>query len=276
MNIRHQLLALAVVFAVPTSPLSSQTPEGASSGEIERLTYDVRWSFINLGTVTITQTTGTIDGKCHSIARMAVLSNPSIPFLDLDFVHETAFQSADLQIDRETITTKSRPRTFYVHDAVNGSILMVDSLDGRECRRNTVSSPPPCYDVNTLLLYARRTARGNARVSLPTVIDYGVNPTEIIMTGECERIDVPAFEGTVRSRHFTGIAHWVGSSFAGMSGRFEGWVSDDDAAVPLRASVKILLGSIVLELASYERAGWNTAALSGHSPSIVDNQGDQR
>jgi hypothetical protein len=48
-----------------------------------------------------------------------------------------------------------------------------------------------------------------------------------------------------------------------MSGEFHGWVTDDDAAVILKAEVKILLGSVRIELESYERTGW--------SPLLEDN-----
>lgn len=272
MNARHNIVPAAIALFGLVQPAPAQSPAPDPFCDGERLVYDVRWSFLHLGTVTVMQQMWVVDGRPRATARTVVRSNPSIPFLDLDFVHETVFRPLDLRIERETITAGGRARTSYVHEPSAQSIVMVDSLDGRECRRDTVAAASQCYDINTLLLYARRSAHQNTRATLPTVIDYAVNPTDITMTGECEWVDVPAFEESVRSRHFTGDAHWVGTSFAGMKGRFEGWVSDDEAAVPLRASVKILVGSIVLELASYERPGWNTAALSDPAPSLVDSQ----
>jgi len=49
-----------------------------------------------------------------------------------------------------------------------------------------------------------------------------------------------------------------------MKGPFRGWFSDDDAAIPLKAKVEIFLGSIVLELESYERPGWSRGCKLAH------------
>ena len=37
---------------------------------------------------------------------------------------------------------------------------------------------------------------------------------------------------------------------------FQGFFSDDEAAVPIRAEAKVIVGSIVVELEEWERPGW--------------------
>lgn len=51
-----------------------------------------------------------------------------------------------------------------------------------------------------------------------------------------------------------GVADFVG--VLGLTGEFEGWFSDDEARVPLKARLNILIGSVTLELKSYIRPGW--------------------
>ncbi len=243
--------------------------------EVERLEYRVRWLFAHLGTVTLTQHTASVDGQPYLLARMFVRSNPTIAFLDLDFVHETLLRADDLRIEREIIRAGAERCTWYVPCRESGTVLMIDSVNGCESRRIVAPAPDGCYDVNTLLLFTRRHATRGLFVSLPTAIDYAVKPTDIALTGRRVSIDVPAFSDDVRSRHFTGNAHWVGTSFAGMKGGFEGWVSDDAAGVPLRASVSIFVGSIVLELTGYTRPGWDTVSLTGDTSALVNQYREQ-
>jgi hypothetical protein len=42
----------------------------------------------------------------------------------------------------------------------------------------------------------------------------------------------------------------------GLSGEFEGWFSNDEARVPILAKMKVLIGSVTIELMSWKRKGW--------------------
>ena len=91
---------------------------------------------------------------------------------------------------------------------------------------------------------------------MPTLNECSVRETEINFTDEFEMMKVAACDTPVRCRRIDGNAKWVGNSFAGMKGPFIGWISDDSAAIPLKAELKIFLGSIVLELESTNRPDW--------------------
>jgi hypothetical protein len=58
-------------------------------------------------------------------------------------------------------------------------------------------------------------------------------------------IDVVGFEGNAE---FVGIF--------GLTGGFDGWFSNDEARVPIVAHMKVILGSVTLELMSWKRPGW--------------------
>ncbi|MEE8115035.1 MAG: DUF3108 domain-containing protein, partial [Nitrososphaerales archaeon] len=53
---------------------------------------------------------------------------------------------------------------------------------------------------------------------------------------------------------FEGRAEFVG--IFGMTGDFEGWFSTDEARVPILAKMKVIIGSVTLELMQWKRLGW--------------------
>jgi len=41
-----------------------------------------------------------------------------------------------------------------------------------------------------------------------------------------------------------------------LSGKFEGWFSDDNAHIPIKALMNVYVGKILIELKSWKRTGW--------------------
>jgi hypothetical protein len=72
-------------------------------------------------------------------------------------------------------------------------------------------------------------------------------------TPRLETVEVPAFHAPFRAIRFDGRAEWVLPTAAGMTGEFHGWLTQDEAAIPVKATVRIFLGSVTLELESFER-----------------------
>jgi hypothetical protein len=48
-----------------------------------------------------------------------------------------------------------------------------------------------------------------------------------------------------------------------LTGDFEGWFSNDEARVPILAKMKVILGSITIELMRWKRAGWTPPRAEG-------------
>jgi hypothetical protein len=38
---------------------------------------------------------------------------------------------------------------------------------------------------------------------------------------------------------------------------FEGWFSDDDARIPIRAKMKVIIGKVDIQLVRWKRANWS-------------------
>jgi hypothetical protein len=245
---------LSLLLLLP-SPVIAQSGNGSPFSEGETLRYKVRWAFIRLGTVEIQQCpTAPGDLKNHQFL-LSVKSAAGLPFINLDFSQMTMATIDPLEIHQVDIVDSSagNAKTVYQVQDEMQQIIAIDSCDGEEVKRDSISIADQCFEALSLLMVARLNARRTTSILLPTIVDGKIGETILDFTGETQEIEVPALEESVEAFHFTGDARWVGSSFGGMKGKFEGWISCDDAAVPLRAEVAIFLGSIVLELESIQR-----------------------
>lgn len=224
----------------------------------ETLRYKVRWTFIRLGTVEIRQCEADTERPGIGDFVLTVKSASGLPFIDLDFTHTVTATLQPLEVQTVTVqnNTDDHEKTTYRVDRTGQRMVVVDSCNGEEILCDTVSIADRCYEVLSLLFMARAHASSNGTAVVPTMVGKSVGETLLQFTGQTEEIDVPALDEPIEAFHFTGDARWVGSGFAGMQGEFSGWVSRDEAAVPLRGEVGIFLGSIVLELESFDRPSW--------------------
>jgi len=243
-----------ILLCVVTGETFAQT-NGNTLGPLipgEVLRYKVKWLLVRLGTVTIHQIPA---DSGRMLVKMSVQSAKGLPFIDVHFDNQTYVSERSQSLDEETILSGSDPseKTVYWFDRRTEHIMMVDSLKDKQTRRDSLNWASECYDALGLLMYSRRFAASGTSTSLPTVNDYKIDQTDVSFTKGTEEIEVDAFDAPRRCHLVSGRALWVGKSFAGMKGPFQGWFTDDAAAIPLRAKVGIFLGSIVLELESYER-----------------------
>jgi hypothetical protein len=192
---------------------------------------------------------------------MTVMSSPYLPFIDID------------EQNRSTINSNTGMSKFFYALHRSGSEeteinyvydenLRQAFISIKDCEQNhynklqILSDVEPYVEGPSLFFYARRNSHTKSSVYLPTMIGGQLQTTLLNFDGPVEFIDVPAFSEAVRTRCYEGSANWQGGTSAGLSGKFSGWISDDQAAVTLKAEMAILLGSVVIELESYEREGW--------------------
>ena len=119
----------------------------------------------------------------------------------------------------------------------------------------TIPLEDQLYDGATLLYLIRRWS-----------LSTGIDTVRHIDDGNIERIilDVQGPRGSVRSKELGGKIDMVfmegrllSKGMAGLTGQFKIWLSGDDRRVPLRAEVRMLIGTVTLSLESWE--GWEPA-----------------
>ena len=255
--LRLLIASLVVLALLLPSPLMAQGSAGSPFFSGERLTYRVKWMFIRLGTIEITQQIPESPGTQVHALSMRVQSAKGLPFFTLDFEHRTCLSVSPLRMHEETIRTYTEPHSVTHYCRQAHALVMTDSVSGQLTRYEVIQTDTCCYDAISLLMFVRLCAASDLTVQLPTVNDFALGTTELHCCDGLQDVEAPAFDHPVPCHVFHGNARWVGSSFAGMSGDFRGWVSNDDAHLPIRAEVKIIVGSITIELESYARPGWS-------------------
>jgi hypothetical protein len=222
----------------------------------EVLRYKVRWGPIRLATMTITQERMPSSAAPRYIVRMSGETKPGLPFLDLVFANRAVLLS-DSPTSRDFTfeTGRSVKSTIaYRYDGMAGA-LAIEENDGTSVRTRKIPHEGPLYDGGGIVMLVRCLSGSAIEFAVPTIVDQEIRRTRLTFTNEVKSVHPEALPGPVKVRHFKGDAEWVTQSVAGLTGAFEGWVTDDDAAIPVQASMKILIGSIVLDLESCERPG---------------------
>ena len=240
---------LAVIL-LPSTGSAQCPPKVYHDGEV--LTYAVRWGFFRLGTVEIHQRVmDAVERRYELLLR--VRSAPHLPFIDVTFDNRSEQLAGEHGLRHEVITSAG-DTTIYRVSPSGTAYYTEDRSDGVTVRMDTVEHPFPMFDALGLFMIARCLSNRTVDTSFATLLEHEGYATDLRTGLDRETITVDAYPDPQQAVVIGGFAHWVGNGYAGMTGDFTGWISDDDRAVPLRAELKIFLGSISLELESIERS----------------------
>jgi len=224
----------------------------------EELVYNVRWAFFDLGQVKI-QTLRKVQTPRYSAYETLALiqSYSSIPFVH---VHATFESTIDSAIFSHLFLSHSKEDDWvdfsrYTYDYAQGRVVMESGRnDTVISMRDTVELDGPCHDGLTIFFFARENLFSKRSFTVPVIVkEHKVNAT-INFTGERDVAEVDAIDYPVDVLHFDGNLDFVG--FFGLTGGFEGWFSNDMARIPITAKLKVILGSVTVELVAWKREGW--------------------
>jgi hypothetical protein len=261
------LLGLVVLGGVATA--SAQTRSADPSGRPvllvgEELEYRVSYSFFDIGIIR-TRVTDRWERDGRTVYRAEVLmdSNPGLSWLvDLHMlfrgtIDEEAFSYSWLNEDSSTTGVEFRSMEF---DYSRGKMYYAwgrrphggrDAVAGRD----TVRIRERSVDGMSLLFFAREHVRQPRSWRMPTFVDNHEGITEIHFRDKREDLEIDAVPYPVRTVWFDGTAKFVG--VFGLTGGFEGWFSDDEARIPIIGRLKVILGSVKVELIKWKRGSWS-------------------
>jgi len=239
--------------------VSEQSPAGMfQSGE--RLHYKVSYFGITLGHITI-NIEGTEDLKGIKVVKTKgyMQSNPDIPFVNLQASYQSWIDTSGAfshqfigqvmiedgswdyhQIDFDYKKKKIRTQK-WIHKEV-----FFDS---------TYHTSKKYCDGLSLFFLARQFTKIGKRIRIPTIVDYDTVFTIINFMNKKSESEIKAVKHKIRTVYFNGKAFWTG--IYGLTGEFEGWFSDDDASIPIRAKMKVYVGNIDIELIEWDRNNWS-------------------
>lgn len=226
-----------------------------STGEV--LEYEVSFLGIKLGTIKIESLKEDIlNAKPVYLAKATMQSNPGIPFVSLYAVFNS-WMDRSLGFSHQFIgNTKTSDGWDYNKidfDYENKKITNRHWLNDSLIINDVFDITGKINDGCSLFFFARKFTDIKKTVKVPTFID-GKFITTINFIGRREPVKIDAIPYQVQTIYFDGKADWQG--VYGLSGRFEGWFSDDDARVPIKAYMNVYVGKVLIELIKWKREGW--------------------
>jgi len=224
----------------------------------EELVYNVRYGFIDLGQVRIvTQEKVREDGSSAYKSEAVIKSYSGVPFVDLHAIYQSVVDSGGFS-RRFFGRTKENgewdfSRYFFDYDH-NRVLLEVGVGESDVRRRDTVALESTYHDGLSLFFYAREQLFSGKKMNIPTFVREEKGNTYIDFKMKHEAVETDFIDYPVDVLGFDGTAGFVG--VFGLTGDFEGWFSNDEARVPIMAKMKVIIGSVTLELVSWKRPGW--------------------
>ena len=227
--------------------------------------YNVRYGWFNLGQVRI-RLLGPARREEHPVynTRALIDSYRGVPFVDLHAVFEStvdssAFSHLFVAKMKENDTWTFARYTFeYGRDRV---LIDVGDRDTMVARRETLAVASHYQDGLSLFFYARAQLLSGLSVDVPTLVKEKESTTHLDFTNKVTSVDIDAVDYPIDVVEFEGAAHFVG--IFGLTGDFEGWFSNDEARVPILAKMKVLIGSVTIELMEWKRPGWTPPRAGG-------------
>jgi hypothetical protein len=122
--------------------------------------------------------------------------------------------------------------------------------------KDTLGLPSSTFvDGLAIAFLPRLYIHSHETLEVPTVLYGKVGATTYQFTNNRTTEEIDAVDYPVKVVEVTGTTTAVG--IYGMTGDFTGWFSDDNAAVPIKGKLKVLVGSVTVELIKWNRKGWN-------------------
>lgn len=248
-------LQIIFTFIFLSFPFENFAQEVWSPGEV--LEYDVSFLGIKLGTIKIeTIKEDEFNGKQVYTAKSTMQSNPGIPFVSL-FAIFNSWMDKSLGFSHQFIgNTKTSDGWQYNKidfDYEKKKITNRHWLNDSLITNDVFDVTSKINDGCSLFFFARKYSDLKKTVKVPTFID-GKFITTINFHGKREAIKIDAISYPVQTIYLDGKADWQG--VYGLSGRFEGWFSDDDARIPIKAFMNVYVGKVLIELKKWKRDGW--------------------
>jgi hypothetical protein len=226
----------------------------------EELVYNVSYGSFDIGQIRIVLTERTMEaGKSVYKAVAHIDSYKNIPFVNLHTLYESAIDENVFSHWFRSRTKKDNTWNYATYDfRYADKKLYIER--GKENvksfeKRDTLSLDTSYQDGLSVFYFARANVLRRQEVRVPTIVNESRGDTRINFTVEHTHEKIDAVNYPVDLVHFEGEAKFIG--IFGLTGSFEGWFSNDDARIPVIATMKVLIGNVRIELMKWKRNNWN-------------------
>lgn len=224
----------------------------------EYLEYEVSYFGIKLGTVKVTtEEFATHEGKPAVKATAYIDSRQGIPFVSLHTIYRSTMDKTRgyaYAFNASTQEDGNWKYDKYIFDYGDKKITLESGVKDKMEKSMEIQTDRKWNDGLSLFFFARMFLNSKRYVSVPTIIEFDTVKTLINFTGEKKTVDIEALDYDVKTVYLKGDANWTG--VYGLTGKFEGWFSDDEACVPISAKMKVYVGNVDIELVKWKRGNW--------------------
>lgn len=248
--------------------MQERTQVGSQQGVIvegEDLLYEVTWWIFKIGQVRIKTLESKVrDGELRHTAVAFIDSYEGLPFVDLHAITYAIMDS--LFYSHGTRFAEKKNNEWWIMNTeydFSRNIVITE-----ETRQKDLLSPsyvPSTYDTIaidshrmidglSILYFARGNVHTVQSVYVPTIIYKTVSSTLFHFSNKGTTVQIKALDKPIAATELRGKALYKG--IFGFTGEFRGWFSQDEAAVPLKGKLRVILGSIDIELIKWERNNW--------------------
>ncbi|MBM4174623.1 MAG: DUF3108 domain-containing protein [Ignavibacteria bacterium] len=225
----------------------------------EDLIYEVKYTFIKIGEIRIkTLRKFTKDGLEIFETRAYIDSYDRLPFVDLHSIYNSQVSEKFLSemfigLDKHNIGWRF---TKYDFDYKKKSIFVQKGFkeNWKVDFEEYVPLNAELQDGLSLFFFARGNTRQNKTYDIPTYLNESTTLTTINFYKKPEQIKIDALDYDVDCVKIDGLVRFTG--IFGLTGNFEGYFSNDEASVPIKATMKVILGNINIELKKWDRDDW--------------------
>lgn len=263
-------LILALFFSTSQkSNIVSNTSPNQNDKEIkvgEEITYVVRYGFIKLGEVKLKVLNRKVVNSKEIFSTIAYIDSYSgIPFVDLHQIYYSKVNNSYYSDYFRGLVKKKDYTTFteYFFDYQKSKIrIKKGKVEPEELwTDSTTFAESMFHDGLSIFYYARMNVGKKKSESLPCFVNEEKVFTRVNYYDKVEKLNIDAVDYDIATVRLDGETDFV--SVFGLTGYFEGWFSNDEAAVPIIAKMKVIIGNVTLELKSWKRSGWNPPKYQG-------------
>jgi hypothetical protein len=253
------------------SSIDNRAGTGACASEMicpgEELVYEVSWMSVRLGQIRLRAHAPSIDnGQVEHHVAGYIDSYDGLPMIDLHVINHSWLSKDFYSLTTTSKELKKGKWSFerYRLNQPNKTLIIERTVltekNGRPETDPTFDTlqlnTPDIQDGLSILYFARANIRSGRVMTVPTVVYGKEGSTVFQFSNQIETIEFQ--DQNVRVLPLVGRADFEG--IFGFTGDFKGWFSDDVAAVPIKGELKVLIGSVKLELVQWKRDGWNPPA----------------
>ncbi|MBD3225135.1 MAG: DUF3108 domain-containing protein [Caldithrix sp.] len=250
------ILMLLVLSAAYISADDQPQPLRLNIGE--EYTYGVKWGFARLGTLKILMedTVFINDERMYKI-KFKMDSNPLLFFVNIHSIFESYlddnFRLHKLISHEEVNDTLYKANYQFNYDKGFIDVLYQEINDTTQTIDRRFPLTENMFGSVALVFYARANAYQSRIDTVTAFHETRQGKVLIRFKGEGESIEIDALDHAMQTYYIDGEIFMQG--IAGVTGPFKGWFSRDDRRIPLKAELKVFIGSVKVELEDWTK--WN-------------------